>query len=101
MQVSRPAKSEASNLCLYTLSICLVFYGDLYFNTPSTAMSTVPAVLDPTAPQSRFTAKADQEAARGRFEGAFGIVRDELFAHFAAHGLPADAVEWYSRVSNP
>ena len=56
-------------------------------------MSTVPAVLDPTAPQSRFTAKADQEAARGRFEGAFGIVRDELFAHFAAHGLPADAVE--------
>ena len=64
-------------------------------------MSTVPAVLDPTAPQSRFTAKADQEAARGRFEGAFGIVRDELFAHFAAHGLPADAVEWYSRVSNP
>ena len=63
-------------------------------------MSTVPAALNPTAPQSRLTAKADQEAARERFEGAFGIVRDELFAHFAAHGLPADAVEWYSRVSS-
>jgi farnesyl diphosphate synthase len=35
---------------------------------------------------------------RARFEAVFVEIRDELVSHFAAQGMPSDAVEWYKNV---
>jgi len=39
---------------------------------------------------------ADAKAARrAKFEGVFEKIRDELIEHFAAQGMPQEAIEWY------
>ncbi|THH13553.1 hypothetical protein EW146_g6679 [Bondarzewia mesenterica] len=49
-------------------------------------------------PHPGLAAKAKKEATRKRFEGAFATIRSELLGHFSTHGMPPDAVDWYSRV---
>ena len=46
------------------------------------------------------TKKDAQAATRKRFEGAFATIRSELLEHFSGHGMPPDAIDWYSRVRN-
>lgn len=42
---------------------------------------------------------ADAKAARrAKFEGVFEKIRDELIEHFAAQGMPQEAIEWYRNV---
>lgn len=38
-------------------------------------------------------------ARRAKFNGVFEKIRDELIEHFAAQGMPKEAVEWYRNVS--
>lgn len=37
---------------------------------------------------------------REKFEGAWLKIRDELLAFFDSNGMPAEAREWYKRVSD-
>ena len=53
----------------------------------------------PVHPGLAAKAKKDTQAAtRKRFEGAFATIRSELLEHFSGHGMPPDAIDWYSRV---
>jgi len=38
-------------------------------------------------------------ARRAKFEAVFDKIRDELIEHFAAQGMPNEAIEWYRNVS--
>lgn len=42
---------------------------------------------------------AAKAAARAKFEGVFDKIADELLAYLKGEGMPADAVEWYKKVS--
>lgn len=42
---------------------------------------------------------AAKAAARAKFEGVFDTIADELLAYLKGEGMPADAVEWYKKVS--
>ena len=44
---------------------------------------------------------AHKAASRAKFEGVFAAIREELLQHFAGEGMPAEAVEWYRKVSAP
>lgn len=64
-------------------------------STMSTPTPAAPATATP--PQSdRVEEKAQR---RKKFEDAFQVIRNELLEHFAAQGMPEDAVDWYRRVS--
>ncbi|KAG7097371.1 hypothetical protein E1B28_004721 [Marasmius oreades] len=40
---------------------------------------------------------SDKAARRARFENIWSVIRDELVEHFKSHGMPQEAVDWYSR----
>ena len=36
---------------------------------------------------------------RAKFDAVFPVLREELLAYLKQEGMPADAIEWYQRVS--
>ncbi|KAJ8087001.1 Farnesyl pyrophosphate synthetase [Marasmius tenuissimus] len=40
---------------------------------------------------------ADKAVRRAKFEDAWNVIRDELVDNFKSHGMPQDAIDWYSR----
>lgn len=42
---------------------------------------------------------AAKAAARAKFEGVFDQIADELLDYLKQNNMPADAVEWYKKVS--
>lgn len=41
----------------------------------------------------------DKAARRAKFEEAWVVIKEELLEHFKSTGMPQEAAEWYSRVS--
>jgi len=63
-------------------------------------MSPVATTL--SAPAGGYTAPSPIDkklARRTKFEGAWGVIRDELLEHFGKEGMPKEATEWYQKVS--
>ena len=66
---------------------------------PAIAINTTTAPLRHPVNETKLQQKeALKKAARDRFTGAYDTIRNELVEHFKSHGMPQDAVEWYTRV---
>jgi farnesyl diphosphate synthase len=44
---------------------------------------------------------SDKSLRRDKFHDMYKVVRQELLDHFEGLGMPAEAIEWYRRVSIP
>lgn len=45
------------------------------------------------------SAPSDKAGRRKRFEDVFPVIAEELLGYVRGEGMPADAVEWYEKVS--